>query len=203
MVMGVRRPALLALTWVAGTALAVALAWGAVGFVSSEVTNRRAAPISNDEVAAALASPSQASTTTSAVAPFPGPTTVPVGAGAATSTSPAPTGTVRATLPSGSTKTTTTAPAAAPSTTPASAPTTLAPATTTVIPSTGGQVAVRYEAGRVELLWAQPQAGFQADVDDDGPGQVDVRFETDTHESRVRAFFRDGAPAQEVREQER
>lgn len=74
--------------------------------------------------------------------------------------------------------------------------------TTATIDSVGGQVAVRYVGGRVELVWARPKAGFEAEVHDAGPEDVEVRFHSDDHESRVRAFYAGGVPDREVREQE-
>ena len=205
-----RRTLLVAAGWALATVLATALAWQAVELVSSEVTQRPAAPLSNEQVARALAGeaggaggsgaqPSAPADTTAppgGAAPTDPPAPGPGGAGAGaprTTLRPAPTSTTSPPGAEATTSTTsTTATAAAPA----------APAVTRTIVSDGGQVAVRYEAGRVELLWARPDSGFTVDVDKAGPAEVDVRFESDDHRSRVRAFWRDGAPAEEVREED-
>lgn len=202
----VRRTLLLVATWAAGTVLAVVVAWWAVGRVSSEVVDRPAAPISDGDVAVALgADPAGASGTTTTSTPAGGggaPSTATPGASTVPSV-PGP-GATTPTVPGGSAPRTTLATPA--TTTPATSPSTTAPsgtgapATTATIDSVGGQVAVRYDAGRVELLWARPEPGFEAEVHSDGPDTVEVRFESDRHESRVRAFFTDGAPDREVRE---
>ena len=190
-------------TWSAGTLLAVGLAWWAVGRVSSEVTDRPSSPISDREVAAALgAGPAGTAPASSTV-----PAGEPSGAGpSAPSTTPGPAGGIPG--PTSPRPTTTAArgtavPATSPAATaapPTTTPAPLATATTATIDSVGGQVAVRYDSGGVELLWASPEPGFTADVGTAGPDQVDVRFRSDGHESRVRAYFRDGVPDREVRE---
>jgi hypothetical protein len=64
----------------------------------------------------------------------------------------------------------------------------------------GGIVGVRFENGEAHLLWATPNAGFS--VDSSGSfSNVDVRFESDSHESRLKAFW-SGGPQQEVEEKD-
>jgi hypothetical protein len=65
----------------------------------------------------------------------------------------------------------------------------------------GGSVGVRFENGAAHLLWATPKTGFS--VESSGPGsQVDVRFRSDSHQSRLRAFWENG-PQQEIEESDR
>ncbi|MEY2424147.1 MAG: hypothetical protein QOI95_4214 [Acidimicrobiaceae bacterium] len=60
---------------------------------------------------------------------------------------------------------------------------------------TGGSVGVRFENGEAHLLWATPNSGFS--VDSSGSSSnVDVRFESDTHESRLKAFWNNGPQAE-------
>jgi hypothetical protein len=62
----------------------------------------------------------------------------------------------------------------------------------------GGSVGVRFANGEAHLLWATPNSGFS--VDSSGSSSnVDVRFESDNHESRLKAFW-DGGPQQEIEE---
>jgi hypothetical protein len=67
-----------------------------------------------------------------------------------------------------------------------------------MIPSKGGTVAVRYQAGHVELLWARPNDGFRADVQDDGDERVVVVFRSRQHVSQIKAFWADGSPRSRV-----
>lgn len=67
-----------------------------------------------------------------------------------------------------------------------------------MISAEGGTVAVRYEAGRVRLLWARPNDGFRVNVAEDGPEAVDVIFRSRQHYSRIRALWADGAPRHQV-----
>jgi hypothetical protein len=68
----------------------------------------------------------------------------------------------------------------------------------------GGSVAVRFENGGATLLWAQANSddGFHTDRAEESDGTVDVRFESPTHESRLRAFWNNG-PQQEIEERAR
>jgi hypothetical protein len=50
----------------------------------------------------------------------------------------------------------------------------------------------RYRAGEVVLGSASPAAGFAAEVKKDGPSQVDVEFESESAEYRVRAEWSGG-----------
>jgi cytoskeletal protein RodZ len=62
----------------------------------------------------------------------------------------------------------------------------------------GGSVGVHFENGAAHLLWATPATGFS--VESRGHGsEVDVRFRSDSHESRLRAFWETG-PQQEIEE---
>jgi hypothetical protein len=69
-----------------------------------------------------------------------------------------------------------------------------------MITAKGGTVAVRYLGGEVHLLWARPNDGFRVDVVEDGPDRVKVLFRSHSHTSRIKAFWSDGAPRQEVSE---
>jgi hypothetical protein len=69
------------------------------------------------------------------------------------------------------------------------------------ISSKGGTVAVRYDAGgHVELLWARPNDGFRADVQEDGEDKVVVVFRSRHHVSAIKAFWADGSPRSRVAE---
>lgn len=56
---------------------------------------------------------------------------------------------------------------------------------------TGGTVAVRFENGQAHLLYATPAAGFTMENNSNSTS-VDVRFRSDSHESRLEAFWSDG-----------
>jgi hypothetical protein len=88
------------------------------------------------------------------------------------------------------------------STTSTSTPSTSTPSTTVAGETktynlTGGSVGVRFSPSGVTLLWATPLDGFE--VDTDVGERVRVEFESDTHESRLEAWW-DGGPRDDVRE---
>ena len=68
---------------------------------------------------------------------------------------------------------------------------------------TGGTVTVRYRSGEAELVQASPNSGFVMEINDPGPGKVDVRFRSEDHESRLVALWRDGDPQPEREERMR
>jgi len=62
----------------------------------------------------------------------------------------------------------------------------------------GGSVGVRFENGAAHLLWATPNTGFSVDSNGDS-SSVDVRFRSESHESRLKAYW-DNGPQQEIEE---
>ena len=77
------------------------------------------------------------------------------------------------------------------------------PATTEAYELVGGVVTVRYDNGTVRLVSATPNSGFDVDVNEGGPDEVDVRFRSDSHESRLETRWRDGRPDPEREEEPR
>ena len=75
--------------------------------------------------------------------------------------------------------------------------------TTQAYTLTGGVVTVRYRGGSTTLVSATPNSGFGVDVNDSGPGKVDVRFRSDRHESRLVTRMRNGVPDPEQEERPR
>jgi hypothetical protein len=67
-----------------------------------------------------------------------------------------------------------------------------------VLSSAGGSVRVSVDGSRVSLVAAVPAPGYAVDVRRAGPDEVEVRFESDDSESRVRIGFHDGRLRQEV-----
>ena len=64
----------------------------------------------------------------------------------------------------------------------------------------GGSVGVRFENGEAHLLWAAPNPGYRSESHG-GSSSVDMRFESDGHESRLKAFW-DNGPQQEIEEKD-
>ena len=62
----------------------------------------------------------------------------------------------------------------------------------------GGSVGIRFENGAAHLLWATPNTGFNVETSSDD-GTVDVRFRSEDHESRLRAYW-DNGPQREIEE---
>jgi hypothetical protein len=76
----------------------------------------------------------------------------------------------------------------------------VAPPTTTVAVETGeqsfslqgGWIRISSAEGRVDLVGAAPEAGYDMEIEDDGPQQVEVEFTNGVHTSSFRARWNDG-----------
>ena len=169
----VRRTILLVLAWVCGTAVAVGSATAAINLVGDRVTNRPLGTVSDAAIAVELA----ASTTTAASAPAPG----------ASDTSPPTSRSGAESIP----------PAL-----PAVPETTQPPAASSAktFELRGGRVNATCTSSVIQLVWATPNAGYQVEIQKSGPDEIEVRFRTDEHESRVRARCSAGLPTGELRE---
>ncbi len=173
------RRAVLVGVWLAGTAVSVALGWGAVGLVRSNVDLTSSAdsatpPLDVVPVASATPAPTSAATRT--------PTVVP------TVTSP----------PSSR-------PTAVRSVTPTRAPVP-SPAThrvTRTFDLQGGTVQARCDGSAISLGYATPKDDFELTVHDQGPAELSVRFRGEEHESRLDATCVNGTPSGRVREDPR
>lgn len=180
-----RRVALYGIGWIAAAAVAVLLAWQGVGLVGRNVTDNHLKPLTADEARQALG---EAGGSTAGTGPA---TTSPAG-------DPAGTASTNSTARPGATTATTRSTATAPTTAPTSGP------TATTSPSAGGTVrtynlaggstALRFDpSGVVTVVWAHPNPGFRADIDDRDDGGVRVRFEGESGRSQVEAWW-DGGP---------
>lgn len=199
------RPALLlGGGWALATAAAVAVAVQGVGFVGREVTDRRPAALSVEDVRAALrdgepGGPTATSTTTSRS------TTVVTGGPAGPTTTVArpatgtraPSGSGVASGGSGSTGSGTSGGSSGTGT-PSPAPS----STTRTYTLVGGSASVRFEPGKVTVLWATPNSGYEVDVETYAPDRVEVRFRSQTHESELTAWW-DGGPRDAIEEEAR
>lgn len=168
------RPVVLALTWVAATVAAIALAWAGVSLVADQVVQ-----------------PVRPSTVTEALAASPSPTPSPV-------VTPAPT-----TSSSPSSEAT---PTATPSAAPASDDRGEGGQGEAVVRThqlVGGRVTIEYTADAVRILVpAEPADGFRVEVDRRGPTELRIEFTSETHRSRLDAWW-DGGARFEIDEDER
>lgn len=165
-----------AIAWVVAAIGALGLAFWGVGVVGDQVTGDRPSPLSASEVALRATSTTTAPPTSVGPAP---PTTA---VGPATSAAPA------TTVPDRPAATTTTTAAPPP---PASGE-------TRTYNLTGGSASLRFTPSGVTVLWADPNAGFDVEVEPEGTG-VKVEFESESHKSRVDGWW-DGGPQDRVRE---
>lgn len=173
------RLTLLAATWLAGTFLATAIVYEAVSAVAGQVTEPLSPPISQAGVDQALKQQGQAtpsvspSPSQSAASPTPAATPVP----------PAP-----APAPSGN-----------PAPNPPPPPATTNTQTFSLI---GGTASVSCTGSQVTLNWATPKSGFQVETGTaSGGAQIEVKFRSDTHESRLEAWCAGGQVQSSVREE--
>lgn len=193
--------------WLVAAAAAVAVASWGVALVGRSVTDDRPEPLSAAQVQDRLTAASGTSTpaagptppapATSAPTPggepLPGPTTATATPGTAPPATPAPGPAPSSPGPG------TAAPAA---TTP---PATVAPAPepapeTRTYQVVGGTASLRFEPGGVTVVFANPAQGFDVEVEPAHGGGVRVEFESETHRSRIDAWW-DGGPRDEVQEQ--
>lgn len=71
---------------------------------------------------------------------------------------------------------------------------------TRTVSTEGGTATFRFVGEEVELVGASPRPGFTVDANEQG-NEVEVRFESDDHETRIEAFVVDGEPVIEVDEE--
>jgi len=199
-----RRVVLYGLGWLAAATVAVMVAWLGVGRVGSSVTDRHASPLTADEARTALT----ARPPDSGGPPGGAPDTSPGGSTGSTAPTGRATTTTTARRPGGAPATTSTtarAPVGTPTTTATTTP--AAPATTTTTAGivrtynlVGGSATLRFEPGKVSVVWADPNPGFRVEVDNRSDGGVRIRFDGDSHRSELEAWW-DGGPRDSVDEQ--
>lgn len=189
-----RRVALYGIGWVAAAAIAVLLAWQGVGLVGRNVTDNHPRALTADEALQALGDGSTNGSTG--------------GGGSPDSATTSPTGTEGSPAGSSSTSSSTASRPRPTATTATTRPTASAPTSPTTAGGTvrtynlvGGSTAVRFDpSGAVTVVWANPNPGFRADIDDRDGGGVRVRFDGDSGRSEVEAWW-DGGPQDRVEEQ--
>ena len=178
--------------WAVAALIALAFAWGAVAQVRSSVIQPTMEIPPTVVAAVAASDQAEASTTTIPlirVEPEPGDDS------ASTSTTTLDTSVTSTThAASGSTTTTTTVASQTTSTTTPSTTTTAALDRTETSTHTlvGGQVRISHSPGVVNFISAIPQPGFSTELEEDGPEQVRVKFESGSHSSEFRARWEDG-----------
>jgi hypothetical protein len=163
--------------WLAAGVAATTVAWLGVSTVRDELAGSQSHPdpLSAEEISDELAA--APSTTLLEDAPTVSSTTTTVAS------------------PS-STTTTTTVVAPAP-------PTTVAPPDESVVRSydlVGGDVTFRFSPSGTTVVVASPASGFTTEVGDSHSGGATVEFESESHKSRIDAWW-DGGPQTEVREE--
>jgi hypothetical protein len=149
--------------WVLVAALATTMTWQVVSAADAQVSDRPPLQVAAPLSGSVTSSTEVATTSTGE----PGTTVTTISDGSSTSTAPdAPT-------------------SSAP-------PTTEAAWASETIPTGGGVVVVRYRTGEVILGSASPAAGFAAEIKKEGPPEVEVEFDSDSSEYRVKAEWSDG-----------
>jgi hypothetical protein len=197
-----RRYLRIGLAWLGATALSVLIASAAVAGIRDRVVEAPVAIGLPTSTTSTVAPGSVTSTSSPA-----GPTTT-LAAPAASTTSSTTTTTaasVTSTTVVDSTVTTTTAPPATTTTT-----TTAPPQTTTTLALTnktydliGGTVILSLGGDEVHLVSATPRPGFTADYEHTGPVEVEIKFESNDHKSKLEAKYEDGELKVDVEEEPR
>lgn len=170
--------------WVIVTALSATVAAGAVGSVRDAVTDRPT-PLATLAAPATTLAPATVATTAAPVA-----TSRP----RATSVPPATEVEPTTTVPTTSTPPSTSTPSTPPATT--TVPPTTAPPVAQMQTATyeliGGWVRIRYGGGEVFFVDAGAASGFNVEVKDTGPEEIEVRFRSSDHESKFEAEYENG-----------
>lgn len=191
------RRALLAATWLAGTALATLIVYEAVGAVALQVTDQSLEPLSQAGVGQALAQPSGLTappTATSVASP--------------TTTQPPPTQQAPQTPASGGGGNASGGGVGGGASGGGSAGGGGTPSPPVVASNTrtftliGGTANLTCAGTQISLNWATPNSGFEMDTgSSDGGAQIEVRFRNDTHESQLQAWCSGGVVQGSVQEQ--
>lgn len=188
--------------WLGATALSIVIASTAVAGIRDRVVETPVA-IGLPTTAAATvppettAAPAAATTTTTAVT-VPSTTAAPI---ETTTTEPPPV--TETTVPAPTTTTTTAAPVATTTTTaPPVTTTTAAPVEYLTYDLIGGTVVLAVGNGEVNLAGATPRPGFSADYEHTGPKEVEVKFVSNDHKSKLEAQYEHGELKVETEEEE-
>lgn len=65
----------------------------------------------------------------------------------------------------------------------------------------GGSVTLAVGGGEVNLVSATPRPGFSAEYEHTGPREVEIKFESTDHKSKLEAKFEDGQLAVDIDEE--
>ena len=190
------------LAWLAATALSVLIASAAVAGIRDRVVETPVA-IGLPTTTTSAIGPGSVTSTSSPAGPT---TTLAAPATSATaSTTTTTTEPVTSTTVVDSNVTTTTAPPETATTT-----TTEPPQTTTTMALTsetydliGGTVILSFGGGEVHLVSATPRPGFAADYEHTGPVEVEIKFESNDHKSKLEANYQDGELDVDIEEEPR
>jgi cytoskeletal protein RodZ len=166
-------------TWLLSTVLVTVVAFRVVGAAESQIGDAPLTPV------VAITEPDPAQTTSSTTTTTTGLVTTP---SSTTTTSPSPTTT------SPASSTTATAPPATTTTTGAASQW-----TTLHVPTPGGTVTVEHRTGEIRLVAATAGPGYRVGEVKPGPPEVEVDFDGDDAEVRVRIHWSDDGPSVEVR----
>jgi hypothetical protein len=194
-----RRTGLLIGGWALATVLALVLGLQGVRSVSDSVTGHRPAPLSASSVKAALqsAGPQPPPTSTTESLPVEPPPSSAFSSAVANSSSSSPSSSASNPGPAPDTES---SGSHGNDDEASSSDNHTSPRQDATYQLVGGTVGVRFENGGAHLLWATPNSGFTAQ-NRSGASAVDVRFRSDNHESRLRAFW-DGGPQNEIEEKD-
>ena len=65
----------------------------------------------------------------------------------------------------------------------------------------GGTVILSFGGGEVHLVSAVPRPGFSADYEHTGPLEVEIKFESNDHKSKLEAKFENGELKVDIEEE--
>ncbi len=177
--------------WLGATALSIVIASAAVAGIRDRVVETPVAIGLPTTTTATLppdttVAPTLAATTTTVTVPTT--TAAPI-----ETTTTAPPSATETTVPATTTTTTTAAPVATTTTTaPPATTTTAAPVEYLTYDLVGGTVVLAVGNGEVNLAGATPRPGFSADYEHTGPKEVEIKFVSNDHKSKLEAKYENG-----------
>jgi len=177
------RRVLLVATWLAGTLLATAIVYAAVHMVAGQVTVLQGDGVSQAGFEHGVTQTGETSSTPTETAP---------------GATPAPPASVPGASPPGHATPSVAGPPSASATPPPQAPAN----DTRTFSLVGGTANVTCSGSQITLNWATPNSGYGVEIgSSNSGGLIEVRFRSDTHESRLEAWCAGGQVQSSIREE--
>ncbi len=68
--------------------------------------------------------------------------------------------------------------------------------------SVGGSARIKFQDGQLSVVSTSPNSGYVVEIEAGGPTEIEIRFESDSHESRIKVQVEDGQMRVRVEEED-